>query len=203
MNSMTVLLSISVAILAGLLVTRVIGRWHLPDVTAYLIAGVLIGPSLLGRFAIPGVGFSSYHLLDELSVLNDVALGFIAFSIGNEFRLSQLRETGRQALVIGVLQAVVTTLCVDLALLIFHLLLPDVLSLPAAITLGAIAAATAPAATLMVVRQYKAKGPLTDLLLPIVALDDAATRWVSCSSPSPSVWRGRSAAAWWTSIPSS
>ncbi len=173
MTPMTALLSISVAIFGGLMMTRVIGRWHLPDVTAYLIAGVLIGPSLIGRLNIPGLGFSNYDLLGELSLINDVALGFIAFSIGNEFRLSQLRETGKQALVVGVLQAVVTTLCVDLALLVFHLLRPDVLSLPAAITLGAIAAATAPAATLMVVRQYKAKGPLTDLLLPIVALDDA------------------------------
>ena len=173
MTPMTALLSISVAIFTGLMMTRVIGRWHLPDVTAYLIAGVLIGPSLIGRLNIPGLGFAGYDLLDELSLINDVALGFIAFSIGNEFRLSQLRETGKQALVIGVLQAVITALCVDLALLLFHLLRPDVLSLPAAITLGAIAAATAPAATLMVVRQYKAKGPLTDLLLPIVALDDA------------------------------
>ena len=170
---MTELLSLSVAIFAGLLMTRLIGRWHLPDVTAYLIAGVLIGPSLIGALGIPGVGFASYAHLKDLSILSDVALGFIAFSIGNEFRLSQLRETGRQALVIGILQAVVTTVCVDIALVVFHLLCPQVLSLPAALTLGAIAAATAPAATLMVVRQYKAKGPLTDLLLPIVALDDA------------------------------
>ena len=170
---MTVLLSLSVALFAGLLMTRVIGRLKLPDVTAYLIAGVLIGPSLIGRFAIPGVGFASFEELGGLGLISDVALGFIAFSIGNEFRLSQLRETGRQATVIGILQAVVTAVCVDLALLVFHVFFPQVLSLPAAITLGAIAAATAPAATLMVVRQYKAKGPLTDLLLPIVALDDA------------------------------
>ena len=170
---MTVLLSLSVALFAGLLMTRVIGRFKLPDVTAYLIAGVLIGPSLIGSLALPGVGFSSFEELGGLGLISDVALGFIAFSIGNEFRLSQLRETGRQATVIGILQAVVTTVCVDLALLAFHALCPQVLSLPAAITLGAIAAATAPAATLMVVRQYKAKGPLTDLLLPIVALDDA------------------------------
>ena len=169
---MTVLLSLSVAIFAGLLLTRPLSRWHLPDVTAYLIAGVLIGPSLLGGLAIPGIGFES-AALQELGLISDVALGFIAFSIGHEFRLAQLKETGRQAMVVGVLQAVATTVCVDVALLLFHILRPDVLSLPAAITLGAIAAATAPAATLMVVRQYKAKGPLVDLLLPIVALDDA------------------------------
>lgn len=158
---------------AGLMLTRLGNKFRLPDVTAYLVAGVLIGPCVIGALHIPGVGFSSFEELDALGVISDVALGFIAFSIGNEFRLSQLRETGRQALVIGILQAVVTTLIVDAALLGLHLLFPQALSVPAAITLGAIAAATAPAATLMVVRQYKAKGKLTDLLLPIVALDDA------------------------------
>ena len=170
MNS---LLALSVAMFAGLMMTRVLNRWHLPDVTAYLLAGVLIGPSLLGALHIPGLGFASMEALDKVKILSNVALGFIAFSIGSEFRLSQLKETGKQALVIGILQAVVTTLVVDLAMLAVHMIAPQVLSLPAAITLGAIAAATAPAATLMVVRQYKAKGKLTDLLLPIVALDDA------------------------------
>ena len=170
---MTELLSLSVAIFAGLMMTRIMSIWKLPDMTAYLVAGVLIGPSLIGALGIPGIGFASYEELEGLSLLSDVALGFIAFSIGNEFRLSQLRETGKQATVIGILQAVFTALLVDAALVIFHFIAPEVLSLPAAITLGAIAAATAPAATLMVVRQYKAKGPVTDLLLPIVALDDA------------------------------
>ena len=153
---MNELLNISVAMFAGLMLTRLGNKFRLPDVTAYLVAG-----------------FHSFEELETLGVISDMALGFIAFSIGNEFRLSQLRETGRQALVIGILQAVITTLIVDCALLGVHFLFPAVLSIPAAITLGAIAAATAPAATLMVVRQYKAKGKLTDLLLPIVALDDA------------------------------
>lgn len=170
---MTALLSLSVAMFAGLMMTRAIKRFHLPDVTAYLVAGVLIGPCAVGALNLPGIGFRSYEELAGISVISDVALGFIAFSIGNEFRLSQLRETGRQALVIGILQAVITTLVTDAALIAFHYIRPDALSLPAAITLGSIAAATAPAATLMVVRQYKAKGKLTDLLLPIVALDDA------------------------------
>ena len=158
---------------AGLMMTRLLKKTHLPDVTAYLIAGVLIGPCFIGALGIPGIGFESYEELEGVGLISDVALGFIAFSIGNEFRLSQLKETGKQALVIGILQAVTATVLVDIALLIFHFIRPDVLTVPAAITLGAIAAATAPAATLMVVRQYKAKGPLTDLLLPIVALDDA------------------------------
>ena len=167
------LLNISVAMFAGLMLTRLGNKLRLPDVTAYLVAGVLIGPSVIGALRIPGIGFADFDELASLGVISDVALGFIAFSIGNEFRLSQLRETGRQALVIGVLQALVTTVVVDAALLGLHLLFPAALSVPAALTLGAIAAATAPAATLMVVRQYKAKGKLTDLLLPIVALDDA------------------------------
>ncbi len=173
MLSLNELLNISVAMFAGLMLTRLGNKLRLPDVTAYLVAGVLIGPCVIGALHIPGVGFSSFAELEALGAISDVALGFIAFSIGNEFRLSQLRETGRQALVIGILQALVTTLVVDAALLGLHFLFPQALSVPAAITLGAIGAATAPAATLMVVRQYKAKGKLTDLLLPIVALDDA------------------------------
>ena len=173
MLSLNELLNISVAMFAGLMLTRLGNKLRLPDVTAYLVAGVLIGPCVIGALHIPGVGFSSFAELEALGAISDVALGFIAFSIGNEFRLSQLRETGKQALVIGILQALVTTLVVDAALLGLHFLFPQALSVPAAITLGAIAAATAPAATLMVVRQYKTKGKLTDLLLPIVALDDA------------------------------
>ena len=170
---MQILLSLSVAILAGLLMTRLAKPLGLPSVTAYLVAGVLIGPFCLGRLGIEGLGFTSMTEVDRLSLVSDVALGFIAFSIGNEFRLSQLRQTGKQATVIGIVQALSATVLVDLALLLFHLLFPQLLNVEQAITLGAIATATAPAATLMVVRQYKAKGPLTDLLLPIVALDDA------------------------------
>ena len=170
---MQILLSLSVAILAGLLMTRLAKPLGLPSVTAYLVAGVLIGPFCLGRLGIEGLGFTSMAEVERLSLVSDVALGFIAFSIGNEFRLSQLRQTGKQATVIGIVQALSATVLVDLALLVFHLLFPQLLNVEQAITLGAIATATAPAATLMVVRQYKAKGPLTDLLLPIVALDDA------------------------------
>ncbi len=170
---MSELLSLSVAMFAGLMMTRVLGKLKLPDVTAYLIAGVLIGPCCIGAAHIPGLGFASAEELESVNLISLVALGFIAFSIGNEFRLSQLRETGKQALVVGILQAVVTTVLIDVVLVTLSLLFPNLLSVPAAVTLGAIGAATAPAATLMVVRQYKAKGPLTDLLLPIVALDDA------------------------------
>ena len=145
----------------------------LPAVTAYLVAGILIGPFVLGRVGVPGLGFSTLEQVKSLGLISDVAMGFIAFSIGNEFRLSQLKENGKQATVVGILQAVAATVLVDAALIGVHFIVPDKLSIPAAITLGAIAAATAPAATLMVVRQYKAEGPLTSILLPIVALDDA------------------------------
>lgn len=170
---MRILLSVSFALLAGLIMTRLFKKLKLPSVTAYLIAGVLIGPYCLGQFSVEGLGFSTHNSVAALSLIAEVALGFIAFSIGNEFRLEDLKKTGKQALVIGVFQAIAATLLVDLALLIVHLIMPDKLSISQLITLGAIATATAPAATLMVVRQYKAKGPLTNLLLPIVALDDA------------------------------
>ncbi len=170
---MDTLLSVSIALLAGLIMTRVFKPLKLPSVTAYLIAGVLIGPYCMGALNIGGLGFATHEAVEKLSLISEVALGFIAFSIGNEFRLSDLKQTGKQAFVIGVFQALTATLFVDLALLALHCAMPDKLSVPQLLTLGAIATATAPAATLMVVRQYKAKGPLTSLLLPIVALDDA------------------------------
>ena len=170
---MQTLLLIAIALFAGLLMTRLFVKFRLPDVTAYLVAGIIIGPSVLGRLGVPCLGFNTPEQVDSLSMISDVALGFIAFAIGHEFRLSALKQTGKQATIIGILQAVVATICVDIALVVLHFMMPDLLPMPAAITLGAIAAATAPAATLMVVRQYKAKGPVTDVLLPVVALDDA------------------------------
>jgi len=170
---METLFILSVALFAGLLMSRVVKHLGLPAVTAYLIAGIIIGPFCLGRLGIVGLGFNSLEQVKTLEIIPDVAMGFIAFAIGNEFRMCQLKQNGKKATIIGIVQAVAATLCVDAALIAFHFIAPEALSLPAAITLGAIASATAPAATLMVVRQYKAKGPLTDLLLPIVALDDA------------------------------
>jgi len=170
---MSILLSVSIALLVGLLMTRAFKPLKLPSVTAYLIAGVLIGPYCMGRLGISGLGFNTHAAVEALSLISEVALGFIAFSIGSEFRLAELKKTGMQATIIGIFQALVATLFVDLALYAMHIFMPDKISLPQVITLGAIATATAPAATLMVVRQYKAKGPLTNLLLPIVALDDA------------------------------
>ncbi len=182
----SILLLLSVALLAGLLLSRLAKRLQLPAVTAYLIAGVLVGPYALGQLSsllgINGLGFTAISngnggftskYLHSFSILSDVALGFIAFFIGNEFRLSQLKKIGKQATIVGILQAVITAVVVDAVLIALHFIMPDVLPLEAAIILGAIASATAPAATLMVVKQYKAKGPVTDILLPVVALDDA------------------------------
>ena len=171
---METLLSIAVALCAGLLVSRFVKPLKLPAVTGYLIAGILIGPYCLGKLGVPGLGFPTTADVKALSLFNDVALGFIAFAIGNEFRLSQLRETGKQATVIGIFQALTATLMVDLMLIGLHFfILGDSISIADAIVLGAIATATAPAATLMVVRQYKANGPVTRMLLPVVAMDDA------------------------------
>lgn len=167
------LICLSVCIIGGLLMSRVAKKLSLPAVTSYLIVGLLLGPFALGRLNLPGLGFQTHEQVENFSILSRTALGFIAFAIGNEFRLSQLKVMGRQAITVGILQAVVTTALVDAALIALHLVAPHVLSLPTAITLGAIAAATAPAATLMVVKQYKANGPLTKLLLLVVAIDDA------------------------------
>ena len=173
MNGMQSLMSIAVALMAGLLLSRVVKVLRLPAVTGYLIAGILIGPYCLGRLGIPGLGFTKIEEVKALDAISQVALGFIAFAIGNEFRLKQLKQTGRQATVVAFTQAIAATLLVDLVLIGLHFIVGDKLPISAAITLGAIATATAPAATLMVVRQYKAHGKLTDILLPIVALDDA------------------------------
>ena len=170
---MEILISLSAALIGGLLLSRVAKRLKLPAVTAYLVAGLLLGPFCLGALGAGGLGFPSMEAVERLNILSQVALGFIAFTIGNEFRVSQLKAMGRQAIIVGILQAVTATVLLDLALILLHLIRPEVISVSSAITLGAIAAATAPAATLMVVRQYKADGPMTRLLLMVVAIDDA------------------------------
>ena len=169
----TELICLAVAVIGGLLMSRLTKLLNLPAVTAYLVAGLLLGPYCLGALGISGFGFQTMEQVEAQRILTQTVLGFIAFSMGNEFRLSQLKNMGGKAIFIGAVQAVVTTLVVDAALIGLHLLFPTVISLPAAIVLGAIASATAPAATLMVVRQYKADGPLTRLLMLVVAIDDA------------------------------
>ena len=167
------LITLAFSVMAGLLMSRAAKVVNLPSVTAYLIAGLCIGPFLLGRLGIKGIGFSSLEYVDSFSIISQAALGFIAFEIGNEFRLKDLKSMGKSAITIGILQAVITTIIVDIALILLHFAAPSLISISSAITLGAIAAATAPAATLMVVKQYKAEGPMTKLLLMVVAIDDA------------------------------
>ena len=167
------LICLAVALVGGLLLSRLTKILHLPAVTAYLVAGLLLGPFCLGAVKLPGLGFNTLEQVEGFSIVTQTALGFIAFTIGNEFRLSQLKAMGSSAIIIGIFQAVITTVVVDIVLIVLHLLFPAVISVPCAITLGAIASATAPAATLMVVRQYKADGPLTRLLMLVVAIDDA------------------------------
>ena len=169
----TYLICLAVALVGGLMLSRLTKLVNLPAVTAYLVAGLLLGPFLLGALKLPGLGFNSLEQVEGMNIVTQTALGFIAFTIGNEFRLSQLKATGAKAITIGLLQAVITTVLVDIVLIALHLAFPTVISIPCAITLGAIASATAPAATLMVVRQYKADGPLTRLLMLVVAIDDA------------------------------
>ncbi|MBQ4108852.1 MAG: cation:proton antiporter [Clostridia bacterium] len=171
---MEILFTLSVALFAGLLLSRLAKLCNLPAVTAYLIAGVLIGPFVLGAFGVEGLGFTGEVIhTEKFKIISDVALGFIAFSIGNEFRMNDLKQFGKTATIIGILQAVFTTVVVDIALISLHFIMPNKFPIEAAIILGAVASATAPAATLMVVKQYKAHGPVTKTLLPVVALDDA------------------------------
>ncbi len=156
---MNILLSLAFAMIVGLLLTRVVKLVHLPNVTGYLIAGLLIGPYVLNVFPADA--------LEAVGSISTVALGFIAFSIGNEFRISHLKHIGKNAIIICFCQALLACLLVDVTLLLVGF------DTPLCLVLGAIATATAPAATLMVVRQYKAKGPITNTLLPVVAIDDA------------------------------
>ena len=156
---MQIILCLAAAMICGLLLTRVVKPVHLPNVTGYLIAGLIIGPYCLGIFQESDAAVTD--------VLTDVALGFIAFSIGGEFRISNIKQVGTSSITITFFQACLATLLVDAALLACGF------PAPLSLTLGAIAAATAPAATLMVVRQYHAKGEVTSTLLPVVAMDDA------------------------------
>ncbi len=153
--------------------TRICKPLGLPAVTGYLVAGILLGPYCLGQLGIEGLGFTSLHYVESLAVICDVALGFIAFTIGNEFRVSQVKAIGKQAAIVSAAAALLATILVGGGLFVFHIFMPDVVSVSTALIMGAIAAATAPAATLMVIKQYKAKGPVTTMLLPVVALDDA------------------------------
>ena len=154
------------------MLSRLTKLGNLPAVTAYLVAGLLVGPYVLGQIGVPGLGFVSAEDVSKYSIISDVALGFIALTMGNEFRREDIKKIGKKAIVVAIFQALTACIMVDAALIGLHFLMPDTLTMPVAITLGAIATATAPAATLMIVKQYKTSGPVTKILLPVVALDD-------------------------------
>lgn len=158
-----VVLAIAIMLLLGLLSTRLMKLVGLPNVTGYLIVGLIIGP-----YALKIITEDVYN---QIEILSGIALGFIGFSIGVEFKLSHVKEIGAKAVTITFFQALSATLFVDVILIATAFFTG--MQTYEAIVLGAIATATAPAATLMVVRQYHAEGIVTDTLLPVVALDDA------------------------------
>jgi len=150
---------LAIAIFAGLFSGKLMKKFKLPNVTGYIIFGLIIGPYVLGILP--------EDVVSKMTIISDVALGFIAFSIGSEFKLSYLKKIGKSPVVIAFCEGFGATLLVDLALVLAGC------DIKFSLVLGAIASATAPAATIMVVKQYKAKGPVTDTLLPVVAIDDA------------------------------
>ena len=162
---MTAILGIALAMVFGLILNRVMKLFNLPSVTGYLVAGVIVGPYCIGLL--------NGETLGDVGFITDVALGFIAFSIGGEFKLGNIRSLGSKILVITLLQALGAVAFVMSALFVVRAAAPSLIDTPAILLLAAIATATAPAATLMVVRQFKAHGVVTDTLLPVVAFDDA------------------------------
>ncbi|MFA7075106.1 MAG: cation:proton antiporter [Candidatus Izemoplasmatales bacterium] len=164
---LSILLYTAIIIATGLLFGKVAKLIKLPNVTGYLIGGLLIGPSILNIIkeeALPG-----------LEIVSVVALGFIAFTIGNELKIKYFKKVGVKPIIIAFLESFLAVIFVFLALIIYFLIINqfNVQNIRFALVLAAIAAATAPAATLMVIRQYKAKGTLTDTLLSVVAIDDS------------------------------
>ncbi len=171
-------LYIAVLLLAGLLSTRLMKKLKLPNVTGYILTGIIMGPFLFGlffnNFSYEGIKDGIiFQYIQQISWVSSVALGFIAFSIGTSFKASLLKSVGKRVLIITVLEALEASLLVILALMIAHFIVPDTVPWSLVLTLGAIASATAPAATLMVIKQYNAKGNFVNTLLPVVALDDA------------------------------
>ena len=153
---MPIILSISIALIAGLLSTRIVKLIHLPNVTGYLVIGLIIGPYCLKLL--------SSDVVEGLSIIVTIALGFIAFSIGGEFKISSLKKLGKSIFTITFAQSIMALILVDVFIVLAFIIMKNYnqTNLALAIVLGAIATATAPAATLMVVRQYKAKGIVTD-----------------------------------------
>ena len=176
--SFSIFLYVAILLLVALLSTRLMKVFKLPNVTGYILVGIIMGPFVFGllfnNFTYDGIKESIiFQHVEQIKWISTVALGFIAFSIGTSFKLQTLKAVGKRVLVITILEAVGASIFVILALLVAHFIIPDIVTWPLVLTLGAIASATAPAATLMVIKQYNARGPLVNTLLPVVALDDA------------------------------
>ena len=170
---------VAILLLVALLSTRLVRILKLPNVTGYIVTGIIMGPFVFGllfnNFTYDGIKESIiYQHVNTINWVSTVALGFIAFSIGTSFKKATIKALGKRVLIITALEALGATLLVLIVLLVLHFLFPQYISIELVLTLGAIASATAPAATLMVIKQYQARGPLVDTLLPVVALDDAA-----------------------------
>ncbi len=170
---------IAVLLLVALLSTRLMKLIKLPNVTGYIITGIIMGPFIFGllfnNFTFEGIKEAPiYQYVDKIKWVSTIALGFIAFSIGTSFKTSVIKAVGKRVIIITIFEALFASILVIVALMIAHFIFPEQVSWQLVLTLGAIASATAPAATLMVIKQYNARGPLVDTLLPVVALDDAA-----------------------------
>ena len=174
-----IFLYVAFVLICALLSTRIVRVLKLPNVTGYIITGIIVGPFVFGlffnNFSFEGIKDGViYQYVNRLGWITNIALGFIAFSIGTSFKKSVIKSVGKRVVVITIFEALFASITVLVALLIFHFIMPDKISLPAVLTLSAIASATAPAATLMVIKQYGARGKMVNTLLPVVALDDAA-----------------------------
>lgn len=170
---------VAILILVALLSTRLMKVFKLPNVTGYIITGILVGPFVFGlffnHFSYDGIKDSLiYQCVDQIKWVSSVALGFIAFSIGTSFKASVLKAVGKRVVIITVFEALGASILVISALFVLHFIFPSFISIELVLVLSAIASATAPAATLMVIKQYNARGPVVNTLLPVVALDDAA-----------------------------
>lgn len=157
--SAAILLELAIILIGGFLLTRVTKKLKLPNVTGYILCGILIGPSILGLI--------SKEFISATDFISDIALAFIAFSVGKFFKMEVLKKAGGKIVII--------TLCESLlaGMLIFIVMYFGFrLSLSFSLILAAIATATAPASTMMTIRQFKAKGTFVDTLLQVVALDD-------------------------------
>ena len=179
MEYLHIFVYIALLLLAALLSTRLMKLLKLPNVTGYIITGIIMGPFVFGllfnNFSYNNIQESViYGFVDKIKWVSTIALGFIAFSIGTSFKISTLKAVGKKVVIITIFEALFASILVIIALVVAHFIFPNQVSWELVLTLGAIASATAPAATLMIIKQYKAQGPMVDTLLPVVALDDAA-----------------------------